>query len=275
MDPLILHANHHRFRPGEALAFTRVDSRMLLWGRAGRGRVRSGGQEWDLAPGRWILLPWGHDIAYRAAPGRPWDVAGIHLAPAYPTDAPVVFTVRHRPEDSAGPVADAPLPGLEGMPHGDLGRHPALATLAEHIVARWCRPPCDPATARTLAHLLIDEVSRAWAEERNRRDLPETLVRALDASEGRLPSLAGMARRAGVAPATLVRQFRRHLGTSPHRFLVEHRLRAAADLLATTTRPVAEIAGDCGFTDPAYFSRVFRRWAGCPASVWRRRHALP
>lgn len=275
MDPLILHANHHRFRPGERLAFARVESRMLLWGRAGRGRIRSGGQEWELTPGRWILLPWGHDIAYHAGPGRPWDVAGIHLAPQYPPAAAVVFVARHQPDDDAGPAADAPLPGLEGVPQGDLGRHPALATLAEHIVARWSRPQRDPATARVLAHLLIDEVTSAWADERGRRDLPETLVRALDACEGRLPSLAALACLAGVAPATLARQFRRHLGTSPHRFLVERRLRAAADLLATTTRPVTEVASDCGFTDPAYFSRAFRRWAGCPASVWRRRHALP
>jgi AraC family transcriptional activator of pobA len=41
-------------------------------------------------------------------------------------------------------------------------------------------------------------------------------------------------------------------------------------------RAVEDIAYDCGFNDPAYFSRFFRQATGSSPAAWRRQHlALP
>jgi len=63
---------------------------------------------------------------------------------------------------------------------------------------------------------------------------------------------------ANVSPAHLSRSMRQHYGTTPTAFVTDLRLRRAATLLGTTTRPITEIAYTCGFASPSYFTRCFR-----------------
>jgi AraC family transcriptional regulator len=51
------------------------------------------------------------------------------------------------------------------------------------------------------------------------------------------------------------------------------RLRAerAAALLRTTTRPLIEVAADCGFAHQAHMTRVFRAMFGVTPGEYRRR----
>ena len=63
-----------------------------------------------------------------------------------------------------------------------------------------------------------------------------------------------------VNPNTVRASFRRTLGVSPGEFLRSLRMKHAADLLtyAGDTMTVCEIALRCGYSDPLYFSKVFR-----------------
>lgn len=56
----------------------------------------------------------------------------------------------------------------------------------------------------------------------------------------------------------LGRVFKAHTGTSFHQYVSNLRLQKATDLLAETEKSIVEIACDCGFTDGAYFNRVFK-----------------
>jgi transcriptional regulator GlxA family with amidase domain len=49
------------------------------------------------------------------------------------------------------------------------------------------------------------------------------------------------------------------------------RLQAAADLLTGSRLSVTEIALECGFNEPNYFARQFRRHIGVSPSEYRRR----
>lgn len=61
----------------------------------------------------------------------------------------------------------------------------------------------------------------------------------------------------------LCRLFRQEMQTTPHKYLTELRLRAAADALrAGRDSSVAEIARRCGYSDPLYFSRLFKNRYG-------------
>ena len=57
-------------------------------------------------------------------------------------------------------------------------------------------------------------------------------------------------------------------------YLLELRLRHASLLLRGTSKTVAEIAGECGFEDPSYFARVFKRKYGAPPNQCRNAKAL-
>lgn len=65
----------------------------------------------------------------------------------------------------------------------------------------------------------------------------------------------------------LARQFRRLLGTSPHRFLVMRRLDQAKRLLADG-RSIADVAVEVGFADQAHFTRHFRSTFGMTPGRW-------
>lgn len=68
----------------------------------------------------------------------------------------------------------------------------------------------------------------------------------------------------------LCRLFRQELHTTPHKYLANLRLQAAADILRTgSSGSVTEIARMCGYYDPLYFSRMFKKKYG----VSRREYA--
>ena len=75
------------------------------------------------------------------------------------------------------------------------------------------------------------------------------------------PSLAWLARRAGLSKFQLVRQFRQQTGLTPQGFVVMQRV-AAAKLLLRQGSPLVEAALAVGFYDQAHFSRFFKRFVG-------------
>ncbi len=80
-----------------------------------------------------------------------------------------------------------------------------------------------------------------------------------------------LARHAGLSVRGLTGLFRRETGQSPHRFLLDLRLRQAHDQLLGTDRTVREVALDCGFASLEHFSRSFHRRFGTSPSALRRR----
>jgi AraC-like DNA-binding protein len=68
----------------------------------------------------------------------------------------------------------------------------------------------------------------------------------------------------------ITRVFGKHFGTTPTRYVALTRIEYARQLLRTTALPIAEIAAQCGFQSPAYFSRVFRANTGTSPSAFRR-----
>lgn len=72
-----------------------------------------------------------------------------------------------------------------------------------------------------------------------------------------LPTLA---RECGLSVSRLAFLFRRQTAKTPGQFVEEQRLAHAAHLLRRTSLTIAEIAGECGFADPFYFTNRFRRY---------------
>ena len=89
----------------------------------------------------------------------------------------------------------------------------------------------------------------------------------------RAPTVKDVADAAGVHPAHLARGFRREMGVSLARYLRQLRIQWAAEQLASTTLPIAEIATAAGFVDQSHFSRQFRQRLNASPAEFRRRSA--
>ena len=60
----------------------------------------------------------------------------------------------------------------------------------------------------------------------------------------------------------LCRLFRQEMNTTPHKYLSNLRLQTAADILRTGGSSITEAARMCGYQDPLYFSRMFKKKFG-------------
>ncbi|HSH09687.1 MAG TPA: AraC family transcriptional regulator [Oceanipulchritudo sp.] len=78
------------------------------------------------------------------------------------------------------------------------------------------------------------------------------------------------ARENGISHTSFRRHFKAQMGMAPVQYLLDLRMRKAIGLLMHTTLPVKTIAQECGFENPLYFSRMFKKRTGDPPSDARR-----
>jgi AraC-like DNA-binding protein len=72
----------------------------------------------------------------------------------------------------------------------------------------------------------------------------------------------------GLSRFELSRQFRKHLGTSPHRYAVMRRLERARRLV-DSGNSLADAAAASGFADQSHMTRQFKRAYGLAPGAWR------
>lgn len=82
-------------------------------------------------------------------------------------------------------------------------------------------------------------------------------------------TLEQIAESTSISVTECMRCFRRSIGVSPIRFLKEHRLQCAANLLCHTKQSISEIAVSCGFPDMSYFTKAFRQLYGVTPTAYR------
>lgn len=82
---------------------------------------------------------------------------------------------------------------------------------------------------------------------------------------------ASLSRVFGFVPAYLSKIFRAHTGVSPGQYLTDLRIRRAKELLLQNPGYMSkEVALMVGYTDPLYFSRIFKKETGISPSEYRK-----
>ncbi len=79
-----------------------------------------------------------------------------------------------------------------------------------------------------------------------------------------------MAKKLSVGYHWLRRAFKQETGQSLHQYRLQLRLSCAKVLLKNSDATVERIAQQTGFTDPYYFSQIFKRKTGCSPTSWRK-----
>ncbi len=74
----------------------------------------------------------------------------------------------------------------------------------------------------------------------------------------------------GLSAGHFAHLFRKETGQSPHAYLLTLRLQTADEYLLSTDKSISEIAYAVGFTDPLYFSRLFKKHRKTSPAEFRR-----
>ena len=157
---------------------------------------------------------------------------------------------------------------------------PDLRTLAaehEYLVETICHK--DPSAAEDAAR---NHVEAVWFRVAEKQGTPARESDPLQRAVGHLVfrlhaplSLRELAARvAFTSPGNLSRLFRQRYGVSFQGYLQKLRLEKAAELLAETRMPVANICQRVGYRDHSRFGQHFKRRFGVAPTQWRRRFAV-
>jgi transcriptional regulator GlxA family with amidase domain len=82
-------------------------------------------------------------------------------------------------------------------------------------------------------------------------------------------SIDALAEVAGLSTCHFARTFKQSEGMSPHRYVLQCRVRRAQELLAGTNMPLSEVAIAAGFSDQSHCTRCFRKLVGVTPSTYR------
>ena len=121
---------------------------------------------------------------------------------------------------------------------------------------------------------LIGHLSRCY--ERTKNPDSKSLLRIAEAivhierNYTQPLSLEELAEIAEMPKRSFLRDFKNAMGTSPISYLIQFRVRRAAELLRGTNRGVTQIAFDVGFEDSNYFARQFKQQQGVSPREYRK-----
>ncbi|BCA53775.1 Transcriptional regulator, AraC family [Nitrospira sp. KM1] len=87
-------------------------------------------------------------------------------------------------------------------------------------------------------------------------------------------TIASLASEVGLSRSVLAERFRYYLSETPIGYLTRWRMHLAAQLLKSTSKSVAEVAGEVGYESEPSFNRAFKRALGIPPARFRS-HARP
>lgn len=207
-------------------------------------------------------------VAHAVGPGSAFLFQPGDAIAADQSGAQVVtnFFVHFRPQWLGRPV---PLPERV-LPVQDIWTLEALARVA----ADCARSP-DALGLEQARHLVMALLAQVWRERHRQpwRDADQAIhhqVRTFESAPPAKFNVTEAAAQAGLSRAHYNRRFRQITGTAPNDFVIRKRIERAGMLLRETTLPIKAIAVSLGYEDTGFFSRQFRRVAGCAPSALRR-----
>ncbi len=210
-----------------------------------------------------VLLPLGLEHTLRAADDTVW-ITGT-------------FDVEER---IAGRVLQV-LPSAIAIAGGP-ATHPWLDFTLQFILSELLAPNAGSRVmVSRLLDLLFIRALRAWAADDAAAvsgwltaTMDPHIARALTAihrNPGHPWGVGELAQQAQLSRSAFAERFTRMMGESPGRYVSQHRLAHADQLLTSSDAPLRRIATEAGYDSEAAFSRAFSQAFGEPPSSRRKR----
>ena len=225
----------------------------------GHGYAIIDGQEAHLQKGEFLIIPRNVQHTYWAAEDNPWSIYWVHFLGE---DAD--YYVERIPRPGC-PVAVDPLAQLEAE---RLFRY-CLDSLYEGYGM-----PTLIYAAQSVQHILSLLLYRNQSlptlpRKKGRRSSLELTIEFMQDNFEKPLRLEDLAREAGMSVSHFSELFRGQTGQSPIAYLTGIRIRHACRMLDLNGQSVKSVAIKCGYRDPYYFSRVFKKVMGQSPEKYR------
>ena len=239
----------------------------LVYARKGALRTRMGGKRFTVRPGEFVLLD--NTRFYQMEMDTAHEAVDLMM--------PLGWLDRYLPDPGA--LLGRPVSARPSTSSGQAGWGAPLGSLLETMAEGIDQTPRPrPMIAEQVGTLLTLATGfhEPAAESRHRGQLARQILRRIE-TDFADPELSpeGLAAELGISKRYL-QQLLAGSGTSFVQELTATRLDRASDMLSDPRAgglSVGEIAYRCGFLDPGYFARAFRKRFGTTPSDWRMGHA--
>jgi AraC-like DNA-binding protein len=106
-------------------------------------------------------------------------------------------------------------------------------------------------------------------EDKGESDIINKAIIMINDRFGENISMSEIARDLNISLGHFHRAFRKRTGQSPHDYLRQTRNGRAANLILQSNLPLSRISEICGYRDPLYFSRAFKKAKGISPSAFK------
>lgn len=241
---------------------TGVAEWILIFCTQGRGKVIFADQTWSVTRGTMVLLPPGKAHTYYADDNQPWDIFLVHFSgnkiidylPQEAANESIVVQTRTDREDMAMLMSQfwEMIRTLSG------GFSYAAVFYAAQILSA------------TLAYLNFHS-PQAQTSPIGNEHVTQAIQYVYDHLDSKI-SLHLLAAQVNVSPSYLNRVFRANVGSSVNQFISKIKVQQAEHYLIDSTLSIQQIARRLGFSDPYYFSRLFKHNVSISPRAYRNQH---
>jgi AraC-like DNA-binding protein len=166
------------------------------------------------------------------------------------------------------------LAGLKGVYSYQLEKEePRIRRLIEKIFSSTALNK-NETEAETIANLtlFLAELGRIVQKKNNVSHADDRIAQILPLMNYRFAreiDLDQYAQAINLSRSRFSHLFKQTMGCSPHTYILDLRLEHAAEFLLSTDDPISQISYAVGFTDPFYFSRLFKKKFGISPKNFR------
>lgn len=161
--------------------------------------------------------------------------------------------------------------GIEKIPAGVFQAQPSLVNLFTLMKQAVQSPsPLQKERIELYCAMICLEIveSRISAAGETPVSTADIIRETIDYRFNKKISLSELASGLYISKDYLRQVFRKEYGLSPMRYMIQKRIEHACHLLKGANMSISEVAQQCGFDDPYYFSRLFKKIMGVPPTKY-------
>lgn len=262
---------------------------ILLYIKEGRCAVSADGEDYILNTGDMFLIPAGQRYVRRPVENEMCTIFYVHMRLSgirFLSEAEALSETEKRKEELAKSFLegeDSPFYTLYIAPHIKCRPETksSLDSLCEKVRANFVKNHIESSLLTALAASeLLTRANRVTLDLLGNMSVDKTRVSVnlrravgfIRANYKEKITLSDLCRAAAVSPQQMIRYFKSELSVTPGRYINEVKIDRAKELFLThPDLSVAEVAAELGFSDPHYFTRLFKKLSGETPTGCRKR----